>query len=47
MDDKMLKEAIILMSMKTKKKIVNYAIEELVKNFAGKRVKIMPLTFKK
>ena len=38
MDDKMLKEAFKLTRMKTKKEIVNYALEELVKKLRRKKI---------
>ncbi len=38
LDDRILKEAIKLTHMKTKKEIVNYAVEELVKRLRRKKI---------
>jgi Arc/MetJ family transcription regulator len=38
LNDKILKEALKLTKMRTKKDIVNYALEELVKNFRRKKI---------
>jgi Arc/MetJ family transcription regulator len=38
LNDKVLKEALKLTKMRTKKDIVNYALEELVKKFRRKKI---------